>query len=83
MAVTPERRHFRNLQEWRAWLERNHGSQKELWLVLYKKHTRKASITQDEAVEEALCFGWIDGKLRRIDDEKHELRCGVTGHIAG
>lgn len=49
-------------------------TQGELWMVVYKKHTRKPSIRLDEAVEEALCFGWIDGKLRRIDDEKHEIR---------
>jgi len=74
MAAMPKRRHFRNRREWRTWLEHNHDSQEELWLVLYKKRTRKAGVRQDEAVEEALCFGWIDGKLRRIDDEKHELR---------
>jgi uncharacterized protein YdeI (YjbR/CyaY-like superfamily) len=68
------RRHFLNRENWRAWLEVNHASANELWLILYKKHTKKSSIRLDEAVEEALCFGWIDGKLRRIDDEKHEIR---------
>jgi len=68
------RKHFPNREKWRAWLEENHASANELWLILYKKHTKKSSIRLDEAVEEALCFGWIDGKLRRIDDEKHEIR---------
>jgi uncharacterized protein YdeI (YjbR/CyaY-like superfamily) len=68
------RKHFLNRENWRAWLEVNHASANELWLILYKKHTKKSSIRLDEAVEEALCFGWIDGKLRRIDDEKHEIR---------
>ncbi len=68
------RKHFPNREKWHAWLEVNHASANELWLILYKKHTKKSSIRLDEAVEEALCFGWIDGKLRRIDDEKHEIR---------
>ncbi len=74
MTDTAKRASFRNRERWRAWLERNCASEKELWLIIYKKHTGKPSIRLDEAVEEALCFGWIDGKLRRIDGEKHEVR---------
>ena len=59
---------------WRAWLEEHHSSKSEIWLILYKKHTGKARVSLDAAVEEALCFGWIDGRLRRLDDEKHALR---------
>ncbi|OGO08523.1 MAG: hypothetical protein A2Y61_00455, partial [Chloroflexi bacterium RBG_13_60_13] len=59
---------------WRAWLEQNHATEKEVWLVLYKKHVARPGISLEDAVEEALCFGWIDGRLRRIDDEKHILR---------
>ena len=54
---------------WRRWLERHHASKKELWLAYYKAHTGKPSVTYVEAVEEALCFGWIDGQVQRIDDE--------------
>lgn len=60
-----------NREEWRSWLEQNHASQSEIWLIFYKKHTGQPTVSYDEAVEEALCFGWIDSILRRIDDEKH------------
>jgi uncharacterized protein YdeI (YjbR/CyaY-like superfamily) len=59
---------------WRAWLEEHHADRREIWLVLLKKHVPEPSVTLDEAVEEALCFGWIDGHLRRIDDRSHALR---------
>lgn len=59
-----------NRDDWRRWLKRNHSSQKEVWLIYYKKHTRKPSIPYEDSVEEALCFGWIDSILKRIDDEK-------------
>ncbi len=65
---------FESRDAWRAWLAKNHGSAKELWLVFHKKHTGKAGLAYDEAVEEALCFGWIDGILKRIHDEKHMTR---------
>lgn len=55
---------------WRAWLKENHVTKKEVWLIYYKKHTGKASISYDDSVEEALCFGWIDSIIKRIDDEK-------------
>ncbi len=55
--------------EWRAWLEKNHSAEKEIWLIYYKKHTGKPRISYDHAVEEALCFGWIDSTVKRVDDE--------------
>lgn len=61
----------RNRDEWRAWLERNHGAETEIWLIFYKKHTGQPSIPYDHAVEEALCFGWIDSIIQRMDDEKY------------
>jgi uncharacterized protein YdeI (YjbR/CyaY-like superfamily) len=61
-------------KEWRDWLEKNHASEREAWLVYYKKHTGKASISYRESVEEALCFGWIDGIKKRIDDERYMHR---------
>jgi uncharacterized protein YdeI (YjbR/CyaY-like superfamily) len=66
--------HFAQRDEWRAWLEAHHATATEAWLILYKKHTGKPSLLLEEAVEEALCFGWIDGLLQRIDDEKYTLR---------
>ncbi|MFC2009381.1 YdeI family protein [Chloroflexota bacterium] len=66
--------YFANRDDWRDWLERNHTTKKEAWLIHYKKHTGKPGIRYEDAVEEALCFGWIDGKLRSIDSEKYALR---------
>jgi len=60
--------------DWRTWLGKNHDREKEIWLVFYKKHASKSGIPYDDAVEEALCFGWIDGTLKRIDSEKHIIR---------
>ena len=56
---------------WRAWLEENHASEREVWVVYYKKHTGRPRIPYDDAVEEALCFGWIDSTVRRLDDERY------------
>ncbi|HYE65229.1 MAG TPA: YdeI/OmpD-associated family protein [Pyrinomonadaceae bacterium] len=56
---------------WRAWLEKNHAIETEAWLIYYKKHTNRPRIPYDEAVEEALCFGWIDSIVRRIDDDRY------------
>ena len=58
----------RDRQEWRRWLKGHHDSISEIWLVFHKKHTGVTTVTYDEAVEEALCFGWIDSILRRLDD---------------
>ena len=56
---------------WRDWLKKNHTSENEIWLIYYKKHTGKPRIPYDDAVEEALCFGWIDSLVKTIDDEKY------------
>jgi uncharacterized protein YdeI (YjbR/CyaY-like superfamily) len=66
-----KQRLFRTREHWRNWLSENHDSQSQIWLVYYKKHTGKQSVTQAEGVEEALCFGWIDSIVKRIDDEKY------------
>jgi uncharacterized protein YdeI (YjbR/CyaY-like superfamily) len=60
--------------EWRAWLERHHDSETEVWVGYYKKATGLPSITWSQAVDEALCFGWIDGILKRIDERSHRQR---------
>jgi uncharacterized protein YdeI (YjbR/CyaY-like superfamily) len=56
---------------WRVWLKENHSSEKEVWLLFYKKRAGKASVSYEEAVEEALCFGWIDSAIRRVDDDSY------------
>lgn len=57
--------------EWRAWLKKNNEKKKEVWLIYYKKHTGKPRIPYDDAVEEALCFGWIDSTVQKLDEEKY------------
>lgn len=61
-------------QEWRTWLTQHHTSHKEIWLVYYKKTSGKVGITYEESVEEALCFGWIDGAIKGIDAETYAGR---------
>jgi uncharacterized protein YdeI (YjbR/CyaY-like superfamily) len=68
-APLPEVKIFADAAAFRAWLEAHHHDSSELWIGYYKKGVPKTAMTYDEAVEEALCFGWIDGKARRIDDE--------------
>lgn len=57
-------------QHWRQWLKQNHGLKQSVWLVLYKKESNGPIIAWNEAVDEALCFGWIDSKRRPFDEEK-------------
>ncbi|OGM24836.1 hypothetical protein A2715_03655 [Candidatus Woesebacteria bacterium RIFCSPHIGHO2_01_FULL_39_32] len=63
-----------NRNKWRKWLKNYHDKEKEVWLIYFKKHTGKFSIAYNDAVEEAICFGWIDGKVRSIDAEKYMQR---------
>lgn len=63
--------HVVTRDEWRRWLQANGEKKKEIWLVFFKKHTGKARLEYDDAVEEALCFGWIDSIIRRLDDERY------------
>jgi uncharacterized protein YdeI (YjbR/CyaY-like superfamily) len=61
----------RTRAEWRAWLAEHHASLAEIWLVFHKRHTSKPSVDYEDAVEEALCFGWIDSLVRRLDDDRY------------
>ena len=63
-----------NRDDFRKWLIQNHKTKKEIWLVQYKKSTRKPSINYVEAVEEAICFGWIDGFEKSMDAERYATR---------
>ncbi|MBD2202705.1 YdeI/OmpD-associated family protein [Calothrix sp. FACHB-1219] len=58
-------------QEWREWLQRNHHSSIGVWLIYYKVKSGKPSVKYSEAVKEALCFGWIDSKVKTIDTERY------------
>ena len=61
-------------EEWRNWLQDHHTSHSEVWLLYFKKHTGLQTVSYRESVEEALCFGWIDGLKRRVDDERYAHR---------
>ena len=57
--------------EWRDWLTQNHDEGAGIWLVFFKKHTGKPTLEYDAAVEEALCFGWIDSIIKKLDEERY------------
>ena len=61
-------------EAFRAWLETNHHTKREIWLVQYKKATGKPTLPYVDAVEEAICFGWIDGYEKSMDAERYALR---------
>jgi uncharacterized protein YdeI (YjbR/CyaY-like superfamily) len=61
-------------QRWRAWLEKNHTTSRGVWLVFQKAHTGKKSLPYEDAVREALCFGWIDSLVKRLDDERFAIK---------
>jgi uncharacterized protein YdeI (YjbR/CyaY-like superfamily) len=69
MQFTPK-----NRDDWRDWLRRNHASETEVWLVFFKKTAPKSNLSYNDAVEEALCFGWIDGVKRSVDEQHYVHR---------
>jgi uncharacterized protein YdeI (YjbR/CyaY-like superfamily) len=66
--------YVRDRKAWRAWLAKHHAKASEIWLVYYKKSSKKPRIPYNDAVEEALCFGWIDSILKPIDGERFAQR---------
>jgi uncharacterized protein YdeI (YjbR/CyaY-like superfamily) len=72
---------FKDAAAFRAWLMKHHARARELYIGFYKVKSKRRGITYKEAVDEALCFGWIDGRLNRIDDERHMQR--YTPRISG
>jgi uncharacterized protein YdeI (YjbR/CyaY-like superfamily) len=74
MADEPETLFFPSQQEWREWLEANHATAREAWLLISKKGAARKSLSLAEAVEEALCFGWIDSHMRPVDTQAYRLR---------
>ena len=67
-------RFFRTRASWRLWLERNHERESTLWVGFWRVSTAKPSITWPQSVDEALCFGWIDGRRRGLDAESYAIR---------
>ena len=64
----------RTLDQWRAWLTEHHASASEVWLIFHKRHTGVASIDYKDARDEALCFGWVDSLVKRLDDRRFALK---------
>ncbi len=67
-------RYFKDRREWRSWLEENGKKSDEIWLLYYKKTSGKQRIEYEDAVREALCFGWIDSTVKKIDEERYAQR---------
>lgn len=66
--------HPKTRSQWRKWLEKNHSYSPGIWMIYYKKETGKRTFSYDEAVEEALCFGWIDSLPRKLDAKRAMLK---------
>ena len=64
----------RSRRQWRAWLATHHTSSPGIWLVFYKQHTGQKSMPYEDAVREALCFGWVDSLIKRLDDNRYALK---------
>jgi uncharacterized protein YdeI (YjbR/CyaY-like superfamily) len=64
----------RSRPQWRAWLAKHHASSPGVWLVFYKAHTGVKSIAYEDTVREALCFGWIDSLVKRLDNDRYALK---------
>jgi uncharacterized protein YdeI (YjbR/CyaY-like superfamily) len=67
-------RFFRTPAEWRSWLDQHHDTAPDVWVGFYKRGTGRPGLTWPESVDQGLCFGWIDGVRRRIDDERYAIR---------
>jgi uncharacterized protein YdeI (YjbR/CyaY-like superfamily) len=70
VAPTEETLHVTTRSQWRRWLKKNAAGSRGIWLIYHKKHTGQPRIPYEDAVEEAICFGWIDSTVRRLDEEK-------------
>jgi uncharacterized protein YdeI (YjbR/CyaY-like superfamily) len=66
--------HFQDKDEWRAWLQENHSTQQEAWLAILKNQETRPGVYYEEAVEEAVCFGWIDGVMKSVNARFYYLR---------
>ena len=63
--------YIKTRDEWRKWLEKNHVRSSGVWLIFYRKESGKPALEYDASVEEALCFGWIDSIIKKLDDERY------------
>jgi uncharacterized protein YdeI (YjbR/CyaY-like superfamily) len=74
MRTRSEPKLFKDREAWRRWLAANHDQASEIWLTYYKKGTGKRSVTYEEALDEALCYGWIDSTVKALDAERYMQR---------
>ena len=65
---------LQKVHQWRDWLDQHHAAESEIWLVFYKRHTRVASINYKDALDEALCFGWVDSLVKRLDERRYAIK---------
>jgi len=63
--------HVTDREQWRQWLQENHARERQIWLVFYKVHTGQLNLPYEDSVEEALCFGWIDSLIQKIDENRY------------
>lgn len=63
--------YVQNRDEWRNWLSENYNKESGIWLIFYKKETGRATLEYEDAIEEALCFGWIDSIIKKLDDQRY------------
>ena len=72
--MTGEPVHFATAEGWRVWLEQNHATEEDVWLMIYKTRSGTPTVTLQQAMQEAICFGWIDSRMQPIDGEHYALR---------
>lgn len=75
--------YFADRKSWRAWLAKNHNKKTEIWLIYYRKDSDKPRISYNDAVEEALCYGWIDSTVKSLDQERFAQRFSVRKKTSG
>ena len=73
MEIT-ETLYVKNRTEWRSWLKKNYTTKKEIWLIYYNKRSGKPRISYEDSVEQALCFGWIDSTMKKLDEDSFAQR---------
>jgi uncharacterized protein YdeI (YjbR/CyaY-like superfamily) len=74
MKMTGQPLSFTTAEAWRAWLEENHATADDVWLMIYKKHSMTPSVSLEQTMQEAICFGWIDSLMQPIGDDRYALR---------
>lgn len=74
MEITGKKYYAKDRKAWRNWLQKHHTKEPGVWLIYYKKNSGKTRVSYDDAVEEALCFGWIDSIVKPLDEEKYAQR---------